>query len=627
MLILHATFSLIRQVFTCLIACVLLCSSLFPATAYAKPETTRPKIALVLAGGGAKGTAHIGILKMLEEQRIPIDIITGTSIGSVVGGLYALGYDADTIEEKMLSSNFNRGYSDAIPRENLRYRRKQEKDQFNIPLDLGMKEGSVIMPDGALQGQTMNQILREMTGLVAEQDSFDNFAIPFRAIATSLSNRDTVVIDSGSLTVAMRASSSVPGALAPESYKGLLLVDGGISNNIPIQEAKNLGADIVIAVDISSPLKDQDEISGALSVINQLTGFLTNEGTEQQLKYLSPQDIYISPEIEGMSMTDFSIMPEALAAGTAAAQLHIKQLQKLSVSEAEYAAYTLKKQEKLKQLVIQSSERVSALIIDNQSDVHIDYIEHYLSILPGEAINVSEVNGAVDRIYSSAEFQRVDVSIQKNADDNETIIITTEKKSWGPNYLEFGIGWEEDITDESVFNLDIAYTATNLTTYGAQWRSQLEIGHEQAIRTEFYAPLVASRWLYSRTAYEYETEKWNLFYNNTPVADFDKQAHIIHLGLGWNFHQSGFIETGARVEKGKISNTNIMSDLKYNAAAPYVLFGFDTLDSISFPTQGRRFTVSYFSPIENIKEHDELVAPIAHTKSRSQIFDISWKGA
>ena len=599
----------------------------FCTHAQASEKKTRPKIAVVLAGGGAKGTAHIGVLKALEEQNIPIDIITGTSIGSVVGGLYALGYSADEIKERMLSTNFNRGYSDAIPRENLRYRRKQQKDQFNIPLALGIQNGSVVMPTGALQGQSMNQILREIIGLVPEQSSFDDLAIPFRAIATDLSNRETIVIDSGDLTIAMRASSSVPGALAPEPYNGRLLVDGGISNNIPIEEAKRLGADIVIAIDISGHLKKQEDINGTLAVMSQLTSFLTTEGTERQLEHLSSQDILITPDVEDMSMTDFSIMPEAFAAGETAAKKHLTQLQHLSISKTDYAAYTKKKKAKLKQIVISSNKEISSIIIDNQSDVHIDYIEHYLNLSPGEDIKVNTVNEAVDRIYSSDEFQKVDVLITQDEDQNNTIILTTEAKSWGPNYLEFGIGWEEDITNDSVFNLDIAYTATDLTDYGAQWRTQFEIGHEQAFRTEFYAPLVSTRWLYSRVAYDYETEHWNFFHMNTQLFRLDKKSHIVHLGLGWNFHQSGYIESGVAAEAGKISNTQIMSDLTYTSIAPYVLFGFDTLDSISFPTQGKRFTLSFYAPLENIKKYDPSVITLNNNKSHSQTIDASWKGA
>ncbi len=587
----------------------------------------RPKIGLVLAGGGAKGTAHVGVLKVLEEQRIPIDFITGTSIGSVVGGLYALGYDAKTIEEKMLSIDFNRGYSDAIPRENLRYRRKQQKDQFNIPVELGLKNGALTMPTGALQGQSMNQIIRELIGLVPDQESFDNLAIPYRAIATDLSSRETIVIDQGSLVSAMRASSSVPGALAPEPYKGRLLVDGGLSNNIPIAEAKDLGADIIIAVDISSDLKEQKDITGALAVIGQLSAFLTTEGTQRQLEKLEPNDILLSPKIESMSMTDFSIMPEALAAGETAAREQLTQLQKLAVSEDEYNRYIEQRQAKQKTLVTLSNENIQSVIIDNKSSVHIDYIEHYLSVLPGQIIEVNTINEAIDRIYSSDEFQKVDLHLQQDDDDNRTLIITTEEKSWGPNYLEFGLGWEEDITDDSVFNLDFAITATNLTSYGAQWRTQLEIGHEQSIRSHFYAPIVPTRVLYSRFTYEYETKKWDWYQQNIQFLTLNTKSHIIHLGLGWNFHQSGFIEVGARGEYGKISNASIMSDLKFTSKAPYLLLGFDTLNSISFPTQGRRFTVSLYSPLENIKKYDNSVISFMDETSRSQVIDLDWKGA
>ena len=596
-------------------------------TTHADNSPKRPKIALVLAGGGAKGAAHIGVLKVLEQQRIPIHIVTGTSIGSVIGGLYALGYDADTIENKMLSTDFNQGYSDAIPRENLRYRRKQQKDQLNVPFELGILNGSIVMPSGALQGQSTNQIIRNLTGLVPNQTSFDDLAIPYRAIATSLGTRETISIDQGSLTVAMRASSSVPGALAPEPYQGMLLIDGGISNNIPIEQAKALGADIIIAVDISGQLKSQSNIKGALSVISQLTSFLTNEGTHKQISLLSNTDILIRPDINGMQMTDFSIMPKALEAGEEAAIKNLTALQQLSVSEIEYKRYQAEKHRVLASLVESPEETISSIIIDNQSPVHIDYIDHYLTLTPGQKIHTESINQSVDRLYSSDEFQKVDIDIRKNDNNDNIVNISTEKKAWGPNFLEFGIGWEGDISDESTFNLDIAHTKTNLTEYGAQWRNEINLGTNLIFTSEFYAPLVATRWLYSSTRYEFERKKWNLFNQNSPLFSLDKDTHIAHIGLGWNYHQSGFFESGLRAEYGKLNNSNVMSDLEYNTIAPYLYFGFDNLNNINFPSKGKRITVSIFTPREHITQHDPINLPITEETYNSYVIDISWKGA
>ncbi len=597
-----------------------------PATlATLTKEGKRPKVALVLAGGGAKGTAHVGVLKVLKEHRIPIDVVTGTSIGSVVGGLYALGYDVDTIEDRMLNTDFNRGYSDAIPREKHRYRRKQQLDQFNIPLELGFGKEGIKLPNGALQGQTMNQVLRELTGLVPEQASFDNLATPYRAIATDLNTRETFVFDHGNIVKAMRASSSVPGALAPVEYQGRLLIDGGISNNIPIEEAQAFKPDIIIAVDISGQLRKQNDIKGALSVIGQLTAFLTTEGTAKQIEKLANHDILITPDVSDMAMTDFGIMPDALIAGETAARQSLSLLQKLSVSEEEYQAYQEQRAQKLDATIIDNSTDIFSIIVDNQSDVHINYIEHYMQIKPGEALTRETVNSAVDRIYSIDEFQKVDIDVLGDKDD-DTLVISTESKSWGPNFLEFGLGWEEDVSDDSVFNLDFAYTMKNLTSYGAEWRTQLEIGFEQAFKTEFYAPITPARHLYSRSAYHYETEEWDIYYNNNQLLNLDKYANIIDQGFGWNFDQSGFLEIGGTAEQGKISNPTFVDDIKYKSAGGYFLLGFDNLDSISFPTQGRRLTLEFYRRKENVSD-DNNPSFFESEEYYSNVYELNWKGA
>jgi len=190
-----------------------LCLAVQPAYAAKKASKERPTIGLVLSGGGAKGAAHIGVLKVLEKYHIPVDYIAGTSIGAYVAGMYALGYNADQIEKIMLSGEWSKGYSDTIPRDKLSYRDKQQRDQFNIPLTVGYNNNSLTSPSGLLRGQSMSQLLRHSTGLVEQFGDFDELAIPYRAVATDLATSEAVVLSSGSVVQAMQASATVPGAL------------------------------------------------------------------------------------------------------------------------------------------------------------------------------------------------------------------------------------------------------------------------------------------------------------------------------------------------------------------------------------------------------------------------------
>lgn len=273
----------------------------------------------MLSGGGAKGSAHIGVLRVLEKNNIPVDYIAGTSIGAYVGGLYALGYKADEIESLMMSTAWDDGFSDTIPRESLHYEEKKQSDQYNIPLRLGYEKNEIKAPSGILIGQMMTTLLRQSTGLVTMFDSFDDLAIPFRAVAADLETSLAVILDSGSLVQAMKASAAIPGALQPVTIGDKLLVDGALANNMPVDVVKAMGADIVIAVDIGSSLTKKENINTTIDVLNQLSTILTSATTEKQKKLLEENDILIRPNVGDLSTTDWEIMPVALELGLEAA--------------------------------------------------------------------------------------------------------------------------------------------------------------------------------------------------------------------------------------------------------------------------------------------------------------------
>nr|WP_235869543.1 patatin-like phospholipase family protein [Veronia nyctiphanis] len=258
-----------RRIFT---AAVLL-SAIFSSTlTFAEEKSERPKIGLALSGGGAKGAAHVGVLKALEEMHIPVDYIAGTSMGAYVGGLYAAGMSADEIEVLIDTIEWNQGYQDRESRADRRVHSKASDDRYNIQASIGYEGTEIKTPQGIVQGQYMKRILRESTGTLPALESFDDLVIPFRAVATDIENLGTVVIDKGVLTKAMLASMSVPGALPPVKLDGKLLVDGGSVNNMPVDIVKAMGADIVIAVDISTDYAKADNLKTFYqSVISSLT--------------------------------------------------------------------------------------------------------------------------------------------------------------------------------------------------------------------------------------------------------------------------------------------------------------------------------------------------------------------
>src|SRR5215472_14190933 len=301
----------------------------------------RPRIGLVLSGGGARGTAHIGVLKVLEQMHVPIDAIAGTSMGAVVGGLYASGLSARDIEKIMTSINWQDAFRDRPPREDLDLRRKQEDETFLVKYHLGVRDGHIVVPKGLIQGQKLTETLRRLTLPVARMSDFDELPTPFRAVATDLESGDSVVMGSGDLTSAMRASLSAPGVFAPVEREGRLLVDGGVADNLPVDIARSMGVDVLIVVDVGSPLVPRQELTSAPVISNQMLSILIKRNAQAQLAALGSRDILIRPELGNASAFDFGNVARVIGVGEKAARGSAAQLQARAVSEHEIQQYEL----------------------------------------------------------------------------------------------------------------------------------------------------------------------------------------------------------------------------------------------------------------------------------------------
>lgn len=604
---------MIRQ----LIASIILCLCVTPSLA-----AERLKIGVVLSGGGAKGAAHVGVLKILEEHHIPVDYIVGTSIGAYVAGMYSLGYSASEVEAIMMGVNWDSGYSDTIPRNILSYRDKQLRDRYNIPLNIGYNEGRVRIPSGLLRGQTMSQLLRQSTDLVQQFGHFDDLAIPYRAVATDLETSLPVVISHGSMIKAMQASATVPGALQPAQIDGKLLVDGGIANNMPVDVVKAMGADIIIAVDIGSPLVKKDKLDSTIAVLDQLSNFLTNASTEKQKLLLTDKDVLIRPAIDTLSTTDFTIMPLALTLGKEAANGQLYKLSGMSMSPEEYAAYVEAKTAKSKLLMADVRHPINEIVFENQSKVSLNLLTETLAIKPGQAVSKDELNEALKRIYSLNKFERVDAEFVEG-EDGRILTVTTKAKSWGPNYFQLGFNWEDDFNSESAISFDMAYTMTDLTFNGGEWRNEVKLGIEKLFATEFYQPLDRDQQFFSRARYQYDTRDWDLYDNNNRILTFDKKTHTIELGVGYNYTLQGMIEVGLVAEEGSIVNDAwLTQDLDFSSYGAYFRFGYDSLDSISFPTSGNRVTLNVYVRNEDFNDTID-----DNQNQYSVQIEADWKGA
>ncbi|WP_196769479.1 patatin-like phospholipase family protein, partial [Vibrio cyclitrophicus] len=275
-------------------------------------------------------------------------------------------------------------------------------------------------------------LLQHSTDLVEQFGDFDDLAIPYRAVATDLSTSHAVVLDKGSIVKAMQASATVPGALQPAEIDGKLLVDGGISNNMPIDVVKAMGADVVIAVDIGSPLATKEQLDSTIAVLEQLSTILTKATTEEQKTYLTDGDVLIRPAIDDMSTTDFEIMPQALEAGTIAGNAALPMLAHLSISEDDYQAYQDKKRRAKLVFVNQVNRPSTKIVFDNNSKVSERLLREELGLKEGEVITKEELNAAIKRLYSLNKFERVDAEFE-DTEEGRVLTVSTHAKSWGPN--------------------------------------------------------------------------------------------------------------------------------------------------------------------------------------------------
>ncbi|HHI5011951.1 TPA: patatin-like phospholipase family protein [Vibrio parahaemolyticus] len=597
-----------------------------PSVAQVKNEDTptRPKVAVVLAGGGAKGAAHIGVLKALEEMHIPVDMITGTSMGAYVGGLYATGMSADEIESFIYSVDWNSGYRDRVDRSQRRVRDKEYEDRYQITTDLGLRFGEVRAPTGVVQGQNMLRVLRETTGNLGRFDSFDELAIPYRSVATDILELDEVVIGNGYLVDAMMASMSVPGALPPYKLNGHMLVDGGVVNNMPVDVARAMGADVVIAVDISTDYKTEDDFTGLFTVADQLSNYLVRRSTQQQVETLQEHDVYIRPNVGQMETVEFDKMPWAFQSGYDITREMESKLAGLRLSNAEYQKYIDHKQEVRKKLVYGDDRVVDEIVIVNNTHYSDVLLTNRLELETGRKIETAEIEKAVENLYALDRFELITYHFEE-VDGSNLLVFDVNEKSWGPNYLNFRFFLEDDFDTDSQYGIGMSTNFTNLNSHGAEMALNVEMGTDKLIEAELYSPVLSSQEFFVAGKVAYSSEGRNL-----PVSDDDSSLSSVNdflpvsytefvseiaIGIQPTLWQE--LRLGGRYSSGSIELSTLASvgNLDFERRGLFANYRLDTLDDFAFPTRGLLVDLEY------LVSHDTSPEEIGQSKPKDIVED------
>ena len=578
---------LFRSVFSM----VFLWCSFLPAMADSD-ETERPKIGLALSGGGARGGAHVGVLEALEEMNVPIDYIAGTSMGAIIGAFYAAGYSPSQIKSIISETNWVDAFSDQSDRRGMTMRKKELDADFLIPHRVGFNSGTIQLPLGVLEGQKLDQIFQKAFLPVREIRDFDDLPTPFRAVATNLVTGAEVVIADGSLADAVRASMSIPGFFAPAEIDELILVDGGMANNLPVSVVREMGADIVIAVDISSPLLNREELDSVLTVTEQLTNFLTRKNTEVQIASLGPDDVLLVPQLGGFGSSDFERVMEIVPAGYEAAMVSKTAILKLaSAGDAPAAANRGVLGEEQDEYV------VDFILITNSSGLNDEIIRSRLDVDLDEPLDFDRLDRSINQIYSIDVFQTVTYDLVQNEAGESGVEIIAIPRKWGPNYLQFGLEFSDDFSGNSDFGIGAAYTRNALNSLAGELRVDVAIGREGLFEIDFYQPVdKQARWFTEARTF-WTREIFNVFDQEDYIAQIEISGPGVALGGGRNFSTTELLRLDYEYYRGKagvlIGATDLITDDHVDIGELVLQYRHDSLDDLWFPGSGSLYSLGY----------------------------------
>ena len=584
-------------------------------TAAPNAALTPPRIGLALSGGGARGIAHVGVLKVLDEMRIPIHCITGTSMGSIVGGTFAAGRTPAELEKIVLAANWNEIFRDKPPRDEISIRRKGEDYMTLFAPEYGVKNGGLALPKGVIAGVSIEAFFRQLAEPAMGVDNFDKLPIPFEAMATNIENGESVVLDHGSLSQAMRASMAVPGAIAPVEIDGKLLVDGGIANNLPIDQARKLCGDVVIAVNISTPPLKRDQITSALSVAAQLLNFLGKQTVDQQLKSLGSGDVLIEPDLGDISAASFEDSKEAIRIGEAATRALAPALARYSLPPEQYAALRATQVAHEKPLGTVDEIRFAGLDRTNP-----EVLRGLVKSKPGEPLDEEKVGADLRRIYGRGDFESIEYHIEGGTGPR-AMVITPHEKSWGPDYLRFGLGLETDFQGDNEFNVLVRYRKSWLNRLGAEWITEAQVGQDTHLYTEFFQPLHEAGVWFGSVYGKVGQQTRGVFVDDDKVADYRVGYAGGGLDVGAILGTMGILRVGAlwnQVKAEVETGDPLLPSLNELTAGGRVSLAIDQLDHAWFPRAGYRAIASYYGATESLGSalnYQRLEGTLSYVKS------------
>ena len=560
----------------------------------------RPRIGLVLSGGGARGLAHVGVLKVLEELRVPVDFIAATSMGAIVGGLSATGMGAGEMERRLANIDWTTMFSDSPPGRNLDIRRKDEDERYPIPIELGYRDGRIRFSKGALEGGNLELYLHDLTRQADDVTNFNTLPTPFRAVATDMVSGDEVVFDRGPLYLALRASMSVPGIFAPVEIDGHIFGDGGLVDNLPVDVVKNMGADVVIAVNIGTPLMTQEELQSLVGLTAQTINILTKQNVRASLALLRKgRDVLISPDLGNLTFADFTSAPTFIGLGEQAARAAASALEPYRLSPDAYREFLAQRRRMqpaadpmVAQVRVEGTERVNPAVVEAQ-----------LESQAGKPFDSKVVDADLSRLYGTGDFERVTYRLIDEKGQRDLIFDVTEK-AWGPNFLRFGLNMSSDMQGETFFNFLIGHKLTWLNRLGGQWVNEIEFGQIRRYSTEWYQPLEKSQTFFGSLYGEIRREPAFIYDGDARIAEYDILVEQAGFNLGINEGYWGELRLGPQFTHYRadpqVALRGSFPLATLNEAGISVGGRHDRLDDPFFARRGLKVDAEYFRGLPSI---------------------------
>jgi len=564
-----------------------------PMSGQAAPH--RPKIALVFSGGGARGLAHVGVIEWLEEHRIPVDIITGTSMGGLIAGMYATGMTAPEAHKFISSVDWDAALRPEPGYDDLAYRRKEDRRSYQLGIELGLKHG-LTGPQGFNAGHGVAMIFDRAAYGYTEMRTFDDLPIPFRCVSTDLVTGDRVLLDDGSLAVALRATMAVPGVFTPVEVGDKVLADGGLVDNIPSDVARDMGAQVVIVVDVASTLAPRSELQTLGGVVSQALDIVTLENERRGRKLA---DVIVSPDLGKYTASDFYDAEQIMRLGYEGAAKSMTELLPYALPEEQWQQHLRERYARK----LTPSARVANVEIAGVQGNQKEHLQQVLGKYAGKELNQGNLETDLTRITGEGRFDLLGYE-NFSSPEGGGLRIRPREKSYGPPFMDLALNVQGSGTGNFDFSTGFRLTMMDVRRYGGEWRNDVVLGGTSFLGTELYQPLWASHFFVAPRAFFLKQAR-GTYSGNHETAEFHDRRMGAGFDVGYNSGRRSEVRVGYEYFNGALSTvigveppqlTPLPSGGNGVLQAKFV---FEGQDNPNIPSRGTRLSAEFDHVIQS----------------------------